>query len=89
MCHQTVGLIAGEIEKRGMKTVSVSIFREATEKVRPPRAVFFDFPFGSPLGRPNDTALQMSVIRQTLATAHAPGPEPVLEMGSIDRLLFS
>lgn len=79
MCHQTVGLIAAELEARGVTTVSVTMLREVTEKVRPPRALFVDFPLGYPLGKPNDPVLQTKVIRSTLALATHPGPAPVLQ----------
>lgn len=81
MCHQTVGLIAGEIERNGITTVSVTLLREVTEKVRVPRALFFSFPLGYPLGRPGDPAFQMALIRQTLALAADPGPPPILREG--------
>jgi hypothetical protein len=58
MCNQSVGLIAGVIEKSGMATVCLSLLREVTEKVRPPRSLYVDFPFGYPLGAPADPALQ-------------------------------
>src|SRR5262245_8954092 len=40
--------------------------REHTEKTKPPRALFVPFPFGSALGRPNDSALQHQVLRAAL-----------------------
>lgn len=67
MCHQTVGLVAGELEKRGIATTSVTMLREVTEKVRVPRALFVDTPLGYPLGRPNDPALQTAILREALA----------------------
>lgn len=78
MCHQTVGLIAGEIEKRGITTVSISVLREVTDKVHPPRALCTPFALGYPLGKPNDAALQTRIIRQALALADHAGPPPVL-----------
>jgi len=78
MCHQTVGLLAGEIERRGVSTTSVSTLREVTEKVKPPRALFVDFALGYPLGRPHDTPLQTRILRAAFALLSAPGPPPVL-----------
>jgi D-proline reductase (dithiol) PrdB len=67
MCHQSVGLIQSVIEKAGIPTVSVTMLREITKQVGPPRALFVDFPLGHPLGRPNDAALQTQVIMAGLA----------------------
>lgn len=78
MCHQTVGLVAAELERRGIATTSVTMLREVTEKVRTPRALFVDFPLGYPLGRPDAPALQTRVVEAALALLDAPGPPPVL-----------
>lgn len=66
MCNQSVGLLASVIEKAGIPTVSLSLLREVTEKVRPPRALFVPFPFGFPLGEPLNGELQTAVIRKAL-----------------------
>jgi|SRR5260370_14380154 hypothetical protein len=62
MCHQSVGLIQSIIEKAGIPTVSVTLLREITERVAPPRALFVDFPLGYPLGTPDDDLLQTRII---------------------------
>ncbi len=67
MCHQSVGLIQSIIEKAGIPTVSITLCREITERVAPPRALFVDLPFGYPLGAPNDAALQTRIILSALA----------------------
>jgi hypothetical protein len=67
MCHQSVGLIQGIIEKAGIPTVSVTLCREITERVAPPRALFVDLPFGYPLGAANDAPLQTRIILSALA----------------------
>lgn len=67
MCVQTVGLVQAEIELRGIPTVSISLLREVTSILRPPRSLFVPFPMGYPLGLPNDPEIQLSVIRQALA----------------------
>jgi hypothetical protein len=63
MCHQSVGLIQRAIEYAGITTVSISLLREITEKLRPPRALFVPFPFGYPLGEPNNPDLQVRIMR--------------------------
>ena len=40
MCNQSVGLIQRAIEYAGITTVSISLLREITGKIRPPRALF-------------------------------------------------
>jgi hypothetical protein len=67
MCHQSVGLIQRAIEYTGITTVSLSLLREITEKIRPPRALFVSFPLGYPLGEANNTELQTRIIRAALA----------------------
>lgn len=66
MCNQTVGLIQGVLEDIGVASVSLTLLRELTHKVKPPRALFVPFPLGYPLGRPQDAALQRNVILQAL-----------------------
>jgi len=61
-----VGLIQREIEKRGIATVGISIVRDYTEKVRPPRSVFLRWPFGHPLGEPGNVLQQRVVLLRTL-----------------------
>jgi hypothetical protein len=63
MCHQSVGLIQRAIEYAGITTVSISLLREITEKIRPPRALFVPFPLGYPLGEPNNPDLQVRIMR--------------------------
>ncbi len=67
MCHQSVGLIQRFIEHAGMTTVSISLLREITEKVRPPRALFVPYPLGYPLGEPGNPDLQKRIMRAAFA----------------------
>ena len=67
MCHQSVGLIQSIIEKTGIPTASVTLLREVTERVGPPRTLFVDLPFGYPLGAPNDAPLQAVIIMALLS----------------------
>jgi len=67
MCHQSVGLIQRAIEYSGIATVSLSLLREITEKIRPPRALFVPFPLGYPLGEAHNVELQTRIIRAALA----------------------
>ena len=66
MCSQTVGLVAAELERRGIATVAIQLLREIAEKVRPPRALFVPFKHGYPLGAPNEPTRQHAVIEAAL-----------------------
>jgi len=78
MCNQSVGLIASVIEKSGIPTVCLSLLREVSEKVQPPRTLFVTFPIGYPLGAPDQPELQHSIIRAALDLLDATGPLPLL-----------
>jgi hypothetical protein len=59
-------VIARTIEEAGISTTSISLVREHTEMVKPPRALWVPYPFGAPLGKPNDPVLQHRVLRAAL-----------------------
>ena len=67
MCNQSVGLIQRAIEYAGISSVSISLLREITEKIQPPRALYVPFPLGYPLGEPNNVGLQTRVIQAAFA----------------------
>ena len=66
------------LEEEGIATTGISLVREHTEKVRPPRALWVPFELGRPLGAPGDPAFQHRVIDAALALLLAPSG-PVLE----------
>ena len=71
-----MGLVQREIEKAGIPTVGVSIVREYTEKVQPPRTVYVKWPFGHPLGDPGNVRQQRAVILEAFRVLYesaAPG----------------
>lgn len=57
-----MGVIQRQIEAQGISTVSLSLFRGFTEIVKPPRALWVPFPFGRPLGAPNNKEIQRKVL---------------------------
>jgi hypothetical protein len=67
MCNQTVGLVQAAIEREGIATVSITLLREVTSVIHPPRSLFVPFPMGYPLGAPHDPALQHRVIAAALS----------------------
>jgi hypothetical protein len=78
MCNQSVGLIQAAFENAGIATVSISLFRFVTERVRPPRTLCVPFPLGRPLGEPNNPDLQRTVLRAALRLLNSPDPLPVI-----------
>ena len=78
MCVQTVGLIQASVERAGITTVSISLLREVTDVLRPPRALFVPYRLGFPLGEPNNSALQHRIIAAALALL-ARNDVPVIE----------
>jgi len=65
-----VGLIQREIESAGIPTIGISLVREYTERVKPPRTVFLKWPFGHPLGEPFNVDQQMTVLTATFRALH-------------------
>ena len=71
-----MGLIARGIEEGGIPTIYIGSCRDMMALVKPPRAVFVDFPLGRQCGKPNDAALQMRILKDALGTlveAKVPG----------------
>ncbi len=56
-----MGLIQRVIETAGISTISVSLSKGITQKLRPPRAVFPGFPLGHPIGFPNRSTQQLKM----------------------------
>lgn len=55
------------LEEGGIPTASISLVREHTEAMAPPRALWVPFILGRPLGAPHDAAFQRQVLRTLLA----------------------
>jgi len=55
-------VLARVFEAADLSTTQISLIREHTEKVRPPRALFCGFPYGLALGKPNDAEFQHRVL---------------------------
>ena len=67
------------IEAAGISTVSITLFRDITEQVKPPRALAVPYRFGYPLGEPNNPALQHRIISAALALLQDSQSLPILE----------
>lgn len=61
-----MGLAARFLEARGFPTMCVSIFRELTERVGPPRAAWVNHPYGAPWGPPRAPAEHRRLLLQVL-----------------------
>lgn len=57
-----MGLVQRAIEAAGIPTVSISLLREVSEKVHPPRAIYLRWPFGHPLGEPFNVAQHLTIL---------------------------
>lgn len=66
-----MGLIQRAIEAEGIPTVGISIVREYTEKVKPPRTVFLKWPFGHPLGEPFNRPQQRAVLAEAFKALYS------------------
>lgn len=63
------------LEEEGIPTVSISLIREHTEAMRPPRALWVPFMLGRPLGAPNQPEFQRRVLHSALKLLEIPeGP---------------
>ena len=71
-------MLAFYFEAAGFATVLVGFVREHIDAIKPPRALFLDFPMGRPFGKPNDSVFQSNVIRAAFALFDAKAG-PVLE----------
>ena len=71
MCHQTVGLIARQLEAACIPTVCLSSARDITAAVNPPRAAFVDFPLGHTAGRVHQPDLNRHIVGDALALFHS------------------
>ncbi len=73
-----MGLVQRAIEAGGIPTIGISLLKEITEKVRPPRALYLRYPFGHPLGEAHRLAQQRAIL---LAALH--GLETITTPGTI------
>lgn len=62
-----MGLVAREIERRGIATICLSSAYSITAAVNPPRAAFVDFPLGHTAGKRGDKPLQRRILIDTLS----------------------
>ena len=61
-----MGGLAHYLEDEGLATTQISLIREHTKTINPPRALWVPFELGRPLGAPNDAEFQNRVLRAAL-----------------------
>jgi len=61
-----VGLVARELESRGIPTISLSALRKPKLFVRPPRALFTRNANSQIVGAPHDRVAQLTMLRHAL-----------------------
>ena len=73
-----MGALGHFIEREGVPTAQISLIREQTAAIRPPRALWVPFMLGRPFGAPNAPDFQRKVLRALLALFER-SAGPVLE----------
>lgn len=61
-----MGALSRWIEEEGIATTQISLVREHTAAIRPPRALWVPFILGRPLGAPGDAAFQRRALLAAL-----------------------
>jgi hypothetical protein len=70
-----VGGLSHYIESEGIPTTQISLVREHTERIKPPRALWVPFDLGRPLGAPDEPEFQKKVLLAALILLEEPeGP---------------
>ena len=58
--------MARGLEHHGIPTIVISVDREMTDRVRPPRTAYYDGEFGCVSGHPNWKQHQLRILDETL-----------------------
>jgi hypothetical protein len=66
LCHQTLGIIARAVEMSGIPTMTISVDRDLSDQVRPPRSAYYNGDFGSVAGKPNWKEYQLRVLDESI-----------------------
>jgi len=70
-----VGALGHFLERQGIPTTGISLVREHTEILSPPRALWVTFELGRPMGLPDDPPFQRRVVKAALdLLARTDGP---------------
>lgn len=66
LSHQTLGIVAREIERSGIPTMMISVDRAATDLIRPPRTAYYTGEIGSTVGKANWKQYQLRILDESL-----------------------
>jgi hypothetical protein len=61
-----VGALSHYLERAGIATTQISLVRQHSEKINPPRALYCPFELGRPFGAPNEPEFQKRVLMEVL-----------------------
>ncbi len=75
-----MGLLARAIEALGTPTLSLTSCRDITERVKPPRACFLDYPLGNNVGVPNDAPNQRAILRAAFQSLPRFSPGEIVDL---------
>jgi hypothetical protein len=80
VCHQTLGLVARQLEAAGTATVVMGCARDVVEYAGVPRFVFSDFPLGNAAGKLHDATSQAATLELALRLLEsAPAPRTTVQ----------
>ena len=75
MCTRAVGALGHYLERGGIPTTQISLIRDHSERIAPPRALWVPFDLGQPFGTAHDAAFQTRVLEAALRLLESPsGP---------------
>jgi D-proline reductase (dithiol) PrdB len=66
LCHQSCALVARALESAGVPTMMLAVERSVADRVRPPRAAYYDGEFGQVAGPPNRPETQRRILDEAL-----------------------
>lgn len=70
------------MEEAGIATLAMSVGRDITAQVKPPRAAFVDFPMGNETGRPGRIGEQRQIVRGAfVALTRMTEPGCIVDLG--------
>lgn len=76
-----MGLLAREIEARGVTTVALALVKEVAVAAHAPRFLYLHWPFGHALGESGNVTQQRTVLHDMLSMAtSAPRPGLVIDL---------
>lgn len=61
-----MGLIAKTLESHGISTVTIMMYKEIISKLQIPRTLHVRFPFGRPMGEPNNPDQHRVILEDAL-----------------------